>query len=51
MSASASFSSDLGLDSLDQIELVINLEDEFRITIPDTDADKLGSVQEVIDYI
>ena len=42
---------DLNADSLDVVELVMALEEEFGIEIPDEDADKLITVQDVIDYI
>jgi len=42
---------DLGADSLDLIELVMAIEDEFRIEIPDLDAEKLITVGEVEDYV
>lgn len=42
---------DLGLDSLDAVELVMSLEDEFDIEIPDEDADKLLSVGDMIRYV
>lgn len=42
---------DLGADSLDQVEIVMGLEDEFEIEIPDDDAEKISTVQQVIDYI
>lgn len=45
------FSKDLGLDSLDQVELVMSLEDEFKIEIPDADADKIQSCEDAIKYI
>ena len=47
----ASFTDDLGADSLDQVELVMALEEEFDITIPDEDAEKMNVVQEAINYI
>ena len=47
----ASFVEDLGADSLDTVELVMALEEEFETEIPDEDAEKLTSVQEAIDYI
>lgn len=47
----ASFIDDLGADSLDTVELVMALEEEFETEIPDEDAEKLTSVQEAIDYI
>lgn len=49
--ASSSFVDDLGADSLDTVELVMALEEEFETEIPDEDAEKLTSVQEAIDYI
>ena len=48
---SSSFVNDLGADSLDTVELVMALEEEFETEIPDEDAEKLTSVQEAIDYI
>ncbi|MFT7409607.1 MAG: acyl carrier protein [Oleispira sp.] len=45
------FVNDLGADSLDTVELVMALEEEFETEIPDEDAEKLTSVQEAIDYI
>jgi len=49
--ASSSFVDDLGADSLDNVELVMALEEEFETEIPDEDAEKLTTVQEAIDYI
>ena len=46
-----SFISDLNADSLDTVELVMELEDEFDLTIPDDAAEKLKTVGEAIDYI
>ena len=51
MSESASFIDDLGADSLDIVELVMALEDEFEIEIPDEEAEKLKSVGDAIKYI
>lgn len=47
----AKFIEDLGADSLDQVELVMALEDEFSLEIPDEDAEKLKSVGEVMTYV
>ena len=47
----ASFVDDLGADSLDTVELVMALEEEFDIEIPDADAEKVVSVGDVVDYI
>jgi acyl carrier protein len=47
----ASFVDDLGADSLDQVELIMAMEEEFNITIPDEDAEKITTVQDTIDYI
>ena len=47
----SSFVDDLGADSLDTVELVMALEEEFETEIPDEDAEKLTTVQESIDYI
>ena len=47
----ASFIDDLGADSLDIVELVMLIEKEFNIEIPDEDAEKIATVQHAIDYI
>lgn len=47
----ARFVEDLGADSLDTVELVMALEEEFETEIPDEDAEKLTTVQEAIDYV
>ena len=47
----ATFVDDLGADSLDVVELVMALEEEFEIEIPDEDAEKLQTVQNVVDYV
>lgn len=49
--AGASFIDDLGADSLDIVELVMAIEKEFGIEIPDEDAEKISTVQDAIDYI
>lgn len=48
---SASFVDDLGADSLDVVELVMGLEEEFDIEIPDEDAEKISSVQDAVTYV
>ncbi len=47
----ASFVEDLGADSLDTVELVMALEEEFELEIPDEEAEKITTIQEAIDYI
>jgi acyl carrier protein len=49
--AEASFVEDLGADSLDTVELVMALEEEFETEIPDEEAEKISTVQAAIDYI
>lgn len=51
VSPTASFVDDLGADSLDTVELVMALEEEFGIEIPDEDAEKMTTVGEAITYI
>jgi len=46
----ASFVDDLGADSLDLVELIMTMEEEFDIDIPDEDAEKMVTVQDAIDY-
>jgi len=48
---SASFTDDLGADSLDSVELVMALEEEFECEIPDEEAEKILTVQSAIDYL
>ena len=48
---SAKFVDDLGADSLDLVEMIMALEEEFGVEIPDEDAEKIVSVQDAIDYI
>jgi acyl carrier protein len=47
----SSFVDDLGADSLDTVELVMALEEEFECEIPDEDAEKITTVQQAIDYV
>jgi acyl carrier protein len=49
--AESNFANDLGADSLDVVELVMALEEEFDIEVPDEAAEKLLTVQSVVDYI
>ncbi|HCY45482.1 MAG: acyl carrier protein [Flavobacteriales bacterium] len=47
----ASFTNDLGADSLDTVELIMEFEKEFNIAIPDDQAEKIGTVGQAVDYI
>ncbi len=47
----ASFVDDLGADSLDQVELIMAMEEEFDLSISDEDAETIGTVKDAIDYI
>jgi len=47
----ASFVDDLGADSLDQVELIMAMEEEFDVSIPDEDAEKIATVKDAVDYI
>jgi len=51
LSMESSFVDDLGADSLDTVELVMALEEEFECEIPDEEAEKITTVKEAIDYI
>ena len=51
VTSDASFVDDLGADSLDTVELVMALEEEFETEIPDEDAEKITTVQQAINYI
>jgi acyl carrier protein len=47
----ASFVDDLGADSLDQVELIMAMEEEFNVSISDEDAEKIATVQDAIDFV
>nr|YP_010337540.1 acyl carrier protein [Dixoniella grisea]UNJ17125.1 acyl carrier protein [Dixoniella grisea] len=47
----ANFATDLGADSLDTVELVMSIEGEFSIEIPDEDAEKIATLEQAIDFI
>lgn len=47
----ASFVDDLGADSLDQVELIMAMEEEFDLSIPDEDAEKITTVKHAVEYI
>ncbi len=47
----ASFVDDLGADSLDQVELIMAMEEEFEISISDEDAEKIATVEDAVNYI
>lgn len=51
VSNSSSFVDDLGADSLDTVELVMALEEEFAVEIPDEEAEKITTIQQAVDYI
>lgn len=51
VNASSKFADDLGLDSLDAVEVVMAIEDEFAIEIPDAEADKIASIQDAAEYV
>lgn len=51
VTAAASFTNDLGADSLDTVELIMEFEKEFGISIPDDQAEKIGTVQDAVAYI
>ena len=51
MSPTSSFSADLGLDSLDTVEVVMAMEEEFAVEIPDAEADKITSVAEAVEQL
>ncbi|MEO9801800.1 MAG: acyl carrier protein [Reichenbachiella sp.] len=51
VSNEASFTNDLGADSLDTVELIMEFEKEFNISIPDDQAENIGTVGQAIDYL
>jgi len=51
VTSASQFSADLGLDSLDTVEVVMAIEDEFAIEIPDTESDKILSIEDAVKYI
>ncbi len=51
VSGDSSFVDDLGADSLDTVELVMALEEEFSCEIPDEEAEKITTVQQAVDYV
>ena len=51
VSGDSSFVDDLGADSLDTVELVMALEEEFNCEIPDEEAEKITTVQQAVDYV
>ena len=51
VTSAASFVDDLGADSLDTVELVMVLEEEFKTEIPDEDAETITTVQQAVDYV
>lgn len=51
VSSTSTFVDDLGLDSLDAVEVVMAIEDEFAIEIPDAEADRIASIGDAVEYI
>lgn len=51
ITSDASFTNDLGADSLDTVELIMEFEKEFDITIPDEDAEKIATVGDAVEYL
>lgn len=51
VTAHSHFQKDLGLDSLEQVELILNIEDEFAVDIPDAESEKIQSAEDAINYI
>ena len=51
VSESSRFIEDLGADSLDQVELIMKLEESFDMEVPESDAEKMQTVKDVVDYV
>ena len=51
VTATSAFAGDLGLDSLDTVEVVMAMEEEFAVEIPDAEADKIQSIPEAVSYL
>jgi acyl carrier protein len=51
ISKDSKFSDDLGIDSLELVELIMKLEEKFKVTIPDADANKLQTINDIVEYI
>lgn len=51
VTGSASFTNDLGADSLDTVELIMEFEKEFNVSIPDDEAEKIATVQDAVDFL
>lgn len=51
VATASKFAEDLGLDSLDSVEVVMAIEDEFAVEIPDAEADKISSIADAVEYI
>ncbi len=51
VTSNASFADDLGADSLDAVELIMQIEEEFEIEIPNEEAEELRTVQSLVDYV
>ena len=49
--AESNFKDDLGADSLDTVELIMSFEEEFGVEIPDTEAEKIKTIKDVVDYV
>eukprot|EP00549_Striatella_unipunctata_P024740 CAMPEP_0118717524 /NCGR_PEP_ID=MMETSP0800-20121206/28218_1 /TAXON_ID=210618 ORGANISM="Striatella unipunctata, Strain CCMP2910" /NCGR_SAMPLE_ID=MMETSP0800 /ASSEMBLY_ACC=CAM_ASM_000638 /LENGTH=128 /DNA_ID=CAMNT_0006624293 /DNA_START=60 /DNA_END=446 /DNA_ORIENTATION=+ len=51
VTSASKFADDLGLDSLDAVEVVMAIEDEFAIEIPDAEADKIASIEDAVEFV